>query len=300
MREKLTEKLHQPEYTGENRCEACTVVNIIIAGVIGAIISRKSKLAGIASIGVSLLLIYLRGYLIPGTPTLTKRYMPASVLQLFGKDSEPKIRNGLTTSDNSSLETSNTSSTTPSTTNNDTQDDSDTMKMPTESPEEYFISMGAVEECENKDDLCIAEAFESEWVEEISDLSNGDFTAEDVAAALDLNIENDEFTIQEDDQTRRLKRDKRVVGQWPSEAALIADVASSRILRSRDEDWDKYKPDKKGELLNGLRLFLDTYPTTEGEIVLSEETVESCCSTHEVIVAVCEDTDERIFEHPMP
>ncbi|WP_306061456.1 hypothetical protein [Natronococcus wangiae] len=35
---------------------------------------------------VFLAAIYLRGYLVPGTPELTERYVPPSVLRLFGKD----------------------------------------------------------------------------------------------------------------------------------------------------------------------------------------------------------------------
>ncbi|MGQ3413708.1 hypothetical protein ACT4ML_15795 [Natrinema sp. LN54] len=168
------------------------------------------------------------------------------------------------------------------------------------SPEEYFLSVGVVEECDEKDDLCIETSFESEWVEEMTDLNDGDLSAEDAAAALGLDLENHEFTIREDDQARQLKRDQQIIGQWPSEAALIADVAASRVLESWDTKWSEYEPAEKGELLNGLRLFLDTCPTSDGEIVFSEETVESCCSSHEVIAAVCEDTDERIFEHQMP
>ncbi len=76
------------EYTGENRCTPCTVVNagiaVILAGAVGVAAGTS---VGIVSFLGALALIYFRGYLLPGTPTLTKRYLPASVLELFGKES---------------------------------------------------------------------------------------------------------------------------------------------------------------------------------------------------------------------
>ncbi len=81
------ESLKQPEYTGENRCTPCTVVNVGIAAVVslGAFVLGY-PLAGAATFAFALGAIYFRGYLVPGTPTLTKRYLPASVLRLFGKE----------------------------------------------------------------------------------------------------------------------------------------------------------------------------------------------------------------------
>lgn len=42
--------------------------------------------AGISTFTACAVVIYLRGYLVPGTPTLTERYFPERVLRLFGKD----------------------------------------------------------------------------------------------------------------------------------------------------------------------------------------------------------------------
>lgn len=77
--------LRQPEYTGENRCKPCTLLNLTIAVILSSVIARKSKLGGALAIGVSIAHIYLRGYLVPGTPTVTKRYLPPAVLRWFGK-----------------------------------------------------------------------------------------------------------------------------------------------------------------------------------------------------------------------
>lgn len=293
MMENIIEELQQPEYTGENRCEACTAANITIAGVLGVILSRKSKFVGVMAVGISLSLIYLRGYLIPGTPTLTKQYMPAPILRLFGKEPDADVRSGLSLDDGSEFNDSS----------------SDVTKLPPEdskaerenlatlSPERYFLSIGVLEECDDEDDLCIQKAFESEWTEAMTSLNTGSFSAEDAAIAMGLDVADHEFTVRDNERGYQLKRDQQVIGQWPSRAALIADIGASRVLELWDTHWTEYEPNKKGELLNGLRLFLNTCPTTGGEIAINEETVESCCSSHEVVAAVCKETDEQIFEH---
>jgi len=43
----VVDDLRQPEYTGENRCEPCTVLNLVIAAVLGSVIARKSRLGGL-------------------------------------------------------------------------------------------------------------------------------------------------------------------------------------------------------------------------------------------------------------
>lgn len=296
MIENIVEELRQPEYTGENRCEACTVANITIAGVIGVILSRKSKFVGVVAVGISLSLIYLRGYLIPGTPTLTKRYMPAPILRLFGKEPGADVRSGL--APNGGIESNDSSGDVSELATEDSETEHEDLA--SLSPEEYLLSVGVLEECDDDDDLCIEETFESEWTEAMTSLNTGSFSAEDAAIAMGLDTENHKFTVRENERGHQLKRDQQVIGQWPSRAALIADIGASRVLESWDTHWTEYEPTEKGELLNGLRLFLNTCPTMGGEIVISEETVESCCSSHEVIAAVCEETDERIFEHQMP
>ncbi|WP_436347330.1 hypothetical protein [Natronorubrum sp. FCH18a] len=76
----------RPEYTGENRCIPCTVLNVAIAAAlataIGVVVSPP---VGALALVASLVIVLLRGYLIPGTPTLTRRYLPERVLEAFGK-----------------------------------------------------------------------------------------------------------------------------------------------------------------------------------------------------------------------
>lgn len=79
-------RLEQPAYIGDNRCLPCTVVNVVIAVALAAGIGVVTAVpAGVFALALFLLLIRLRGYLVPGTPTLTRRYLPDRVLEAFGK-----------------------------------------------------------------------------------------------------------------------------------------------------------------------------------------------------------------------
>ncbi|WP_049981739.1 hypothetical protein [Halolamina rubra] len=83
---RVVERLRQPAYTGPNRCLPCTVLNVGIALALAAVVvAATTPPAGAAVLAVGLAAIYLRGYLVPGTPELTKRYLPDRVLRWFGK-----------------------------------------------------------------------------------------------------------------------------------------------------------------------------------------------------------------------
>ncbi|MFD1645253.1 hypothetical protein [Haloarchaeobius litoreus] len=83
--ESFVDQLRRPEYTGENRCIPCTVTNLGIAGVLSAGAFLLSPwLAAVVAL-TSVTAIYLRGYLVPGTPELTKRYFPDRLLAWFDK-----------------------------------------------------------------------------------------------------------------------------------------------------------------------------------------------------------------------
>lgn len=76
------DRLRRPEYTGENRCRACTVVNVAVLIVaitgIGVVAARPLLAAVVGVVGV--VAIALRGYLLPFTP----RFAPALVAPLPG------------------------------------------------------------------------------------------------------------------------------------------------------------------------------------------------------------------------
>ena len=79
-------RLKNPAYTGANRCFPCTAVNVVATGALAgvALYAGRPLLAG-GVLGAGLAVVYARGYLVPGTPELTKRYLPDRVLRWFEK-----------------------------------------------------------------------------------------------------------------------------------------------------------------------------------------------------------------------
>lgn len=315
MKVDIIDNLHQPEYTGENRCGPCTVLNLIIAGLLGSLIVRKSKLGGLAAVAISIGLIYLRGYLVPGTPTLTKQYLPPRVLRWFGKNPNPEIARGFggtETEGPAARDVSRSSEANKTTTaphNSARHSVPKTERTETAGPEQpseasdldvFFQEHGILEPCLDANDLCLTESFETAWFDEIEPLADADITKSEVVEAFGIEADADQFDLMTRDEAHLLRSETGQIGQWPSRPALVADVAASRVLVSWIPDWDSYDPDQKGRLLNSLRMFLETCPTTDEDIEIGEEVVESCCSSHKVVAVTCEESGDRLFEHPLP
>ncbi len=319
--------LKQSEYTGENRCLPCTVVNALVALVAAAVVGRRSRRAGAGVLVGSAVVIYLRGYLVPGTPTLTKRYLPEEALRLFGKEPVEPARTGLgaglerdrsaegdrrpastpgdegdgiAPGDAEVVEAAPSGGSGEAAPNGESsaveaaRDEADALD-----PEAVLLHAGALEECEDGEDLCLTGEFKRSWDEEMAAIADeeGERLAELVVSQFDLDVEDVE--IEEFDDGRVLTDGDGRVGQWPSEAAMIADAAGAAVLRGRLSGWDDLDTREKGSLLNGLRLFLEECPTADGGIEFGQETVESCCSSYEVVAVTCEETGERVFEQPI-
>ncbi len=260
------DRFKQPEYTGENRCMACTAVNTVIGAVVAGgtgvvVASEVSVLAGTVAalglFGLSLLLIYFRGYLVPKTPELTKQYFPPWLLALFGKEpAEPVI----TAID----------------------------------PERELMTAGALEECEDHEDLCLTDSFRSDWDGEIHRLRENGTDREQLLKLLDVDEQTVEF--REHGSAFQAYVDGTSVGTWESEAAYIADLGAANALQTYHSNWDALGIEAKSQLLSGLRLFIEDCPACGGEPSFDTDTVESCCSRYEVAAVSCSDCDARLFE----
>ena len=257
----VLDTFRQPEYTGDNRCIPCTVVNVAIAAVLAALIATWSIPVGAGAFVLFVLSIYLKGYLIPGTPTLTKRYFPDSVLRLF--DKEPTAETPPPTDEELDLEG-------------------------------ILQSVDALEPCEYGDDLCLTESFEAAWFERIAELKRSDTTRTDLARILDIDEADLEVADHGDAFVARLEG--RRIGQWESRAAFLADMAAANELRERYPGWTDFEVPKRSRILQGLRIFLEECPTCGGPVALEEDVVESCCRSIDVIAATCGDCGARLFE----
>ena len=266
------DRFRRPKYTGENRCTPCTFVNVIIAIAIGAVVAGgmwwflAAPLVGLLLAGslfaVSLLAIYLRGYLVPGTPQLTKRYFPDWVLRRFDKLEE------ITPVD--------------------------------EAPdvEGLFLSAGVVEECPHEDDLCLTEAFASAWTERIEQRTSMDVSRGDLAEL--LSIDEADLSVEQFEDAFVANYEGRHIGQWESDAAFIADMAAESVLGDWVDGWTTIEPRERSGLLAGLRVFLDDCPSCGGSLDMGEGVVESCCRSIDVVTVECTTCERRLLETANP
>lgn len=87
----LLDWFHRPEYTGDNRCRPCTLLNLSLTAVIGSIfwVFVGIEFTTIVLI-LSIFAIYFRGYLIPGTPKLTKNYL-SEIYKIVHESNSPSV-----------------------------------------------------------------------------------------------------------------------------------------------------------------------------------------------------------------
>jgi len=256
------QRFHRPEYTGENRCLPCTVTNTAIAALLALAAGVLSPVASAVVLVASLGAIWLRGYLVPGTPELTKRYFPDSLLRKFGKESAV----GSGSSPSVEVETEGR----------------------TVDPETQLLAAGAVEDA--GDDLRITEGFREAWWESIESVRG------DVAGRVGDLLNLDDPRV-EDRGIACVVLDGEVeMARWPSKAALLADLGAEPLLCDRVSNWTELDRTTQGQLLAGLRIFAETCPSCDGPLAFSEETKESCCRTVDVVTYDCQDCEARVLE----
>jgi hypothetical protein len=262
--------IRQPEYTGENRCWPCTGANVAIAVVLAGVVGGAALVAGgtattlglagagalfVASLGA----IWLRGYLVPGTPTLTKRYFPDWLLAKFDKRPEQE-----------SVSASDVD------------------------VEAELIDQGVLEPCVDREDLCVADAYADPWRARIEGLRDAEVEPELLRDFFPVDVDDVAFERHDGAVVARMNGTR--IAHWESEAALLADVAAAEVFDDRLPRWDDYAFEAQVELVGGMRLFLERCPACDGHIAFGEETVESCCRSVEVVAMTCDDCDSRLFE----
>lgn len=261
------ERVRQPEYTGENRCIPCTVTNLAIALVVVVPLAIfVSVPLAVAFLVLALGSIWLRGYLVPKTPELTKRYFPDWLLAKFDKHPD---------------ELAGTERVTP--------DDFD--------PETVLLEAGVVEPCEDVDDLCLTDEFETSWRERMAAFDDSDILRTELAEQLDVDADRVEFESYGEAYIAHAG-DGTHIGQWESRSALQADLAAAKELPDRVDDWASLAPRPRSQLLGGLRIFIESCPSCGGPVTADTEVVESCCRSTTVVAVGCESCEDRLLEVP--
>lgn len=266
----VLERFRRPEYTGENRCLPCTAVNVALALAVGAVLFPLSPPMAVTSLSVSLAAIYLRGYLVPGTPELTRRYLPERVLASFDDHPLEGHANdgGWETVERIERERENAVD-----------------------PEAFLLEVGAVEPCEHEADLCLSAGFTERFDDRAADY-DGSIDRGTLAGVFDTDPDSIAML---DREYPAIEIDRRI-RKWPSEAALIADLAADDALRGLADRWSAVPLEQRLGILRSLRSFHERCPRCSGPVSLHEETAESCCRSYEVIAIGCEDCGDPLLE----
>ena len=315
MIEKI-EGVKQPEYTGENRCIPCTIVNVLIALVLAGLAYVISLGVSVVVLVLSLIAIYVRGYLVPGTPTLTKQYMPERILALFDKGPVIETRDTMELVEDSDEATDGTGDGTSSgeggdgTSSGEGGDDSsgsgssfdpeefetvqkiEHQREHAVNPEEFMVEVGAVEPCEDEDDLCLNEEFAAAIESNAERYREIEIGTEEVATLFDADFSD----VTDKEREYPAFKVGRWIRKWPDDGALVVDLATHDALVELTDRWLDVPEEQRIRILKSLRAFHVLCPLCAGPIDLSSETFESCCQSAEVYALHCEDCEALLVE----
>lgn len=230
----------RPEYTGENRCRACTLVNAVVVSLLAALVGSVWLPGGAVVLVGGAAAIALRGYVVPGTPRFAPRVvaaLPDGLARHFrthAADGRGRASDDLA----------------------DGAVDGDRL-LGTLFERGVLVDDG---------ELYLADEFRAEWDAEMATLRDleGSALADAVAGAAPFEatgcVEFDGVTVEGDDRS-----------VWLARRMAIADAAAVRTLAS----WD-VPASVRAQAATPLRMFLETCPACGGDV---EETTarETCC-----------------------
>ena len=83
--DRVLDRVRQPAYTGGNRCWPCTALNLAIVAVLAGALLPVDRLLALLVVVAGTLAVYVRGYLLPGTPRFAPRLVEPLPVD-FGHD----------------------------------------------------------------------------------------------------------------------------------------------------------------------------------------------------------------------
>jgi len=271
----VLKRVRQPAYTGENRCWPCTMLNLAIVAVVAAVLLLVDRLLALVVLVAGALAVYLRGYLLPGTPQFAPRLVDPLPVDFGHGHPDTDAPSG-------SLGDAGRD---PS--------DSDASDEAPADPDPEALLAGLVEAdvlVPDGEDLLLDSNFGDAWVErmvELRGLSNEALAARAAEAAagdVESGAYNDRILI---------------VGErdvWLRPAVAVAETAAAETLT----DWG-VDPSLAGPAAHPLRVFLPSCPACDGDV--EETTIQNCCggpgsvqANPEQPVLACVDCETVLFE----
>lgn len=251
---------------GEVHCVPCLVTNLVLLVVASALVALVSPFGGVAFGVLGLVVILVKGYLVPYTPVFAPRLVSALPTNRFERDGR--------TSD--SLEYRN----------------ADTGEELTEALLRARIVASDGEE------LRLAADFESRWSDRIDSLRAGSAAevgrrlTDAIPGATEAAVEtvNGNTYVVLSNGSGDLEQES-----WLSPATAIAEAASAELLRETT-----LAPDRRAEAAHLLTMFVQSCPACGSEVV--EEPAGGCCGPPQLgpdgdplLALVCENCSSQLF-----
>ncbi len=287
----LVDRVRNPEFTGANRCMPCTVVNVALTLVVTVALSfMLVELAGVFLL-TALSLIYLRGYFVPGTPTLTERYLPTRIRSWFddGPDTVTTFpqSDATTPSDSDTGRPIDANATTADGATQPTDRDDTSVDLMA-----FLSKIEVVEPCDEANDLCLTPSFEAAIQQRLEEFRTDPRNPSSIADL--FGTEPDTLSFR-DRGHPAIKVGSRI-WSWPSDGALVADLAVDAALAARTDRWRAYHHRQRMVVLEALRTFFETCSLCGGPIDTARTIADSCCGSHDVVAVECVDCGERLLE----
>jgi hypothetical protein len=113
-------------------------------------------------------------------------------------------------------------------------------------------------------DLEITTSFASEWDAAIGQVKD------DPESHLSILLDGSDMRILERGGNCLVTDNAKEIARWPSQAALVADLAAASLLQESIRNWDDFSYSTQDELLSGLRIFLNHCPNCSGRLSFSK------------------------------
>jgi hypothetical protein len=271
------ESVRNPDHTGENRCLPCTFLNAVLVLAAGAVAAIAWMPVGILVVASGFLLLSLRGYVVPKTPQLTEKYLPPQVLIYFGKKSYQPIKadGGSRISDSGKTEDIEGS-------------ESETRER---TPDQVLLDSSVLHE--DGQDPSLDPEFETTWRKEITDIREraGDANVlTELSSLLGVRAQQLSFERFNEESHVIVRNDGQAVGQWVSDAALVADATAAGLLETWVKNWSQLDTAFRGTVLTNLRLFVPECPACGGGTKFTEED-KGCCGVGSAYTLRCTEAD---------
>lgn len=140
-------------------------------------------------------------------------------------------------------------------------------------------------------DLTLTDSFRSDWRQRIEHLRDRDCT-EFLGLLLDTDPDVLAVDESEDASTLIVTNESTTIGTWPSDSALIADVAAFITLGEHVPGWNDLSGAERDELTARLRVFLEACPTCNGSVQVTVQSV----SGRDRPTVVCEACESILLE----